>query len=133
MRLFCDNRMIRLNQDYPPGKMAIPSEIIALIDRLSEEFNQTEQAATEALNLVRRNLSFFPNNVILTQYFAYLNAVFFSVETYRSQVQATVEIISPNDVPFAVIQEAGEDLGMLLGRVLETKIAVRGILERLEG
>ena len=113
--------------------MPIPSEIIALIERLNQEFNQTEQEATDALNIVRRNLYFFPNNVIMTQYFAYLNTVLFSVETYKRQVQAIVEIISPTDVPAEVIQEAGEDLGDLLGRAIESKMAVRRIISRLEG
>ncbi|MCL1470996.1 hypothetical protein LAY57_09960 [Argonema antarcticum A004/B2] len=113
--------------------MPIPSEIIALIERLNQEFNQTEQEATDALNIVRRNLSFFPNNVIMTQYFAYLNTILFSVETYKRQVQAMVEIISPTDVPAEVIQEAGEDLGNLLGRAIESKMAVRRIISRLEG
>ncbi len=112
--------------------MPLPSEIIALVDRLNQEINQTEQETADGLNLVRRNLTFFPNNVILTQYFAYLNAVLFSVETYYRQVQATIEIISLSDVSVEVIQEAGEDLGNLLGRVLETKIAVRQIINRLE-
>lgn len=113
--------------------MSIPSEIIAIIERLNQEFNQTEREITDALNIVRRNLSFFPNNVIMTQYFAYLNTVLFSVETYKRQVQAIVEIISATDVPTEVIQEAGEDLGNLLGRVIESKIAVRRIISRLEG
>jgi len=113
--------------------MSIPSEIIAIIERLNQEFNQTEREITDALNIVRRNLSFFPNNVIMTQYFAYLNTVLFSVESYKRQVQAIVEIISATDVPTEVIQEAGEDLGNLLGRVIESKIAVRRIISRLEG
>ncbi len=112
--------------------MPIPSEIAALVDRLNQEFERIEQDGTECLNLVRRNLALFPNQVILTQYFAYINTVLFSVETYRRQVQATVETLSPNDVPPEVITEAGEDLGTLLGRVLETKIALRRIITRLE-
>lgn len=112
--------------------MPILSEVIALIDRLNQEFNQTEQEATEGLNIVRRNLALFPNNVILNQYFAYLNAVLFCGETYKRQVQNIVETISVNDVTVEVIQEVGEDLETILGRVLETKIAIKRIITRLE-
>lgn len=50
------------------------------------------------------------------------------------RIQITVDSISPPYVPGEVIQEAGEDLGELLGRVLETRILVNravGILEDL--
>jgi hypothetical protein len=47
--------------------MSIPSELIAVIQRLNREFNEIEQETTDALNLVRRNLSFFPNNAIMVQ------------------------------------------------------------------
>ncbi len=112
--------------------MPIPAEIANLIKRLLEEFDLIEQDTTQGLTIVNRNLAFFPNNIILTQYFAYLNTVLLAVDTYRRQVQGIIEIISPRDVPQEVIQEAGEDLGLLLGRVLETKIAIRQIVNRLQ-
>lgn len=43
-----------------------------------------------------------------------------------------VERISATDVTDEEIQEAGEDLGTLLGRVLETKMFGRRILYTLE-
>jgi hypothetical protein len=112
--------------------MTIPSVIVLLIERLNQEFEQIEQDLFKGLALVRHNLSFFPNNIILTQYFAYLNAVTLAIETYRRQLQAINEILSPQDIPDEVLQEAGEDLGLLLGRVLETRIAVGQIINRLE-
>lgn len=112
--------------------LAMPPEITALIDRLNQELDRTEQDATEGLNLVRQVLSFFPDNAILLQFFAYLNTVLLFVETYKRQVQTTVETISPTDVPTKVIQEAGEDLATLLGRALETKIELGRIITRLE-
>ncbi|WP_199315324.1 MULTISPECIES: hypothetical protein [Oscillatoriales] len=56
----------------------------------------------------------------------------FFVETSRRQIEATIETISPLEVPNAVIQEAAEDLGNLLGRVLEVKIKVERLITRLE-
>lgn len=112
--------------------MTIPPEISALIDRLNQELDQTEQEATEGLNLARAALSRFPNHALLIQFFAYFNSVLLFVETFRRQTQNTVEHISAADVTDVEISEAGEDLGAILGRVLETKIAVGGIINRLE-
>ena len=39
--------------------------------------------------------------------------------------------ISDSEVTDLEIQEAGEDLGILLGQVIEAKISVRIIVERL--
>ena len=110
--------------------MALPSEITALTDHLNQELDQTEQKAIEGLNIVRPALSRFPDNAILIQFFAYLNNVVLFVETYKRQSQNTIERISANDVTAAEIQEAGEDLGTILGRVLETKIGIRRIITR---
>ena len=54
--------------------MPIPPDIQALINRLNQEINETEQEAIKGLNLVRPILSLFPDNAILVQYFAYINA-----------------------------------------------------------
>lgn len=112
--------------------MAIPSEINTLINQLSQELNQIEQEATEGLNLTRSVLSRFPDNDLLIQFFAYLNDVLLFVDIARGQIQATIETISPDEVPAEIIQEAGEDLGTPLGRVLEAKISVRRIVLRLQ-
>lgn len=113
--------------------MSITPEIQVLVDRLNQEINQTEQAATEGLNLVRPLLSRFPENDRLNQFFAYFSSVLFFVETSKiRRIQAIVERISGADVTEAEIQEAGEDLSTLLGRVLEAKIGVRRIITRLE-
>ena len=56
----------------------------------------------------------------------------FFVETSRTQIENTVVTISQSGVPDSVIQEAGEDLGNLLGRVLEFKMKVERLISRLE-
>lgn len=68
----------------------------------------------------------------MTQYFAYFNTALIFVETSRGQIQIAVETLSPTDVPDKVIQNAGQDLGTLLGRVLEVKLRVRRLIDRLE-
>lgn len=112
--------------------MPVPSEILALIDQLNQELDQTLQQATEGLNLVRPALSRFPDNIILTQFFAYLNNVLFFVENYRVRVQGTVTSLSVADVTTEEIRETGEELATMLGVVLETKMRVGRIIARLE-
>ena len=112
--------------------MPIPPEIAELIKRLNRELDETQQKVTEGLNLVRPILSQFPDNFILIQFFAYLNDVLLFVEITRRRIQSNVELISPRDVGIREIQEVGEDLGNLLGRVLESKMQVEGIIARLE-
>lgn len=112
--------------------MPIPLEILALVDRLNQELEQTEQDATEGLNLARQRLSRFPDNFMLTQFFASLSNILLFVEIYRGRIQSIVDRISPEDVPTEIIQEAGEDLGIILGRVLEVKINANRLKTRLE-
>ena len=82
--------------------------------------------------MVRQILEQFPNNALLVQFFAYLSSVLLYVETYKRQVDTILEQLSANDVTLTEIQEAGEDLGAILGRVLETKIRVERIIDRWE-
>lgn len=77
--------------------MPIPADIQILINHLNQELDETEQEATEGLNLVRGVISLFPENVILIQYFAYFNTAILFVETSRRQIQTTIEIISPSN------------------------------------
>ncbi|MFB2920324.1 MULTISPECIES: hypothetical protein [Aerosakkonema] len=112
--------------------MPIPSEILALIDRLNQELEQTERDATEGLSLARQRLSRFPDNIVLTQFFAALSNILLFVEIYRGRIQSIVDRISPENVPNEIIQEAGEDLGIILGRVLEVKINANRLKTRLE-
>ncbi len=112
--------------------MPIPSEIRELADRLNQELEQTERDTTEGLNLVRQRLSIFPDNDILIQFFGSLSNILFAVEIYRGRIQRIVERLSPADVPPEVIREAGEDLGLILGRVLEVKINANRLKSRLE-
>lgn len=112
--------------------MPIPSEIAALVDQLNQELNQTEQEATEGVNLVRPLLSRFPDNIRLVQFFTFFNNALLFVEISRIRIQAIIERISAPDVTAEEIQEAGEDLGTLLGRVLEAKMGGKRIIIILE-
>ena len=112
--------------------MPIPSEIQALIDRLNRELDEIERDAITGLNLVRQRLSLFPENEILMQFFAALSNILFFGEINRGRISNLVEQISPNDIPVQVLQDAGEDLGLILGRVLEVKMNANQLKTRLE-
>ena len=66
--------------------MPILPEIQTVIDRLNRELNEIERESTEGLNLTRELLSRFPDNAILTQFFASFSSLLFFVETYRRRV-----------------------------------------------
>ena len=53
------------------------------------------------------------------------------IENSRRRIQNIMERMLTDEITAEEIQEAGEDLGALLGQVLETKIEVRQILTRL--
>lgn len=50
----------------------------------------------------------------------------------QQEIVTIVDRISPDDVQAEVVQDAGEELGDLLGRVLEAKIGMERIIARLE-
>jgi hypothetical protein len=114
--------------------MTIPSEILAIITTLNQELHQIEEEATRGLQIIRRLLPLFSDNIVLIQLLATLNNSLLFRDNASRRIQITVDSISPPHVKSEVIQEAGEDLGELLGRVIETKILVSravGILEDL--
>lgn len=113
--------------------MPIPEPIQTLIDRLSQKLDEIENEVAQGMELLRTLMSGFSENVILVQYFAYLNAILFFLTTARRQIQTAIDIISPDDVPPEIVREAGEDLGNLLGRVIEEQMRVRQILDFLKG
>ncbi len=69
---------------------------------------------------------------MMVGFFAYLNNALFFVEIYKRRIQAIFELLSADNVPEEVVQDAGEELGELLGRALESKIGLGRIIDRLE-
>ncbi|ACK70614.1 hypothetical protein PCC7424_2192 [Gloeothece citriformis PCC 7424] len=112
--------------------MPIPSDITELIDRLNQELSQIEQDAGEGVSLIRLLLSQFPDNVRLIQFFSVLNNILLFAEISRRRIQMTIDRLSKSDVTLEEIQFSGEDLGTLLGQVIEVKIKVRRVMETLE-
>ncbi len=77
-------------------------------------------------------ISRFADNLLLIQFFADLNTVLLFIENSRGRIQTIAERISTNDVTGVEVQEAGEDLGTLLGQALEAKMETKRIITRLQ-
>ena len=69
---------------------------------------------------------------MLMRHFAYFNNVVLFVDIARNKVRSIVENFSTEDLQEEAIQEIGEDLGELLGRVIEAKIGIENIIKTLE-
>jgi hypothetical protein len=112
--------------------MSVPPEIDSLIERLNQELGQSEQLAINGINLVKLILSRFPDNARMIELFAVLTNVLLFVEITKRRIQFTVDTISSPNLSLEVIQEAGEDLSEMLGRVLENKMLTSKTVAILE-
>lgn len=54
---------------------------------LDDRYKQSPHLPTEGLNILKRVISSFPENVILVHYLAYLNALLLFVGSYRRQIE----------------------------------------------
>jgi len=112
--------------------MTIPPKIQVLVDRLSQELGNIELQAIDGLNLVRPLLAKFNDNIVLTQFFASFSNAYLFVEISKRRVQVTVNRFSYTNLPAETLLEIGEDLSTELGKVLEVKIQVERLLNRLQ-
>lgn len=111
--------------------MSIPSSIQNIIPQLNQELNTIEQQATEGTRRVQDLLSSFPDNLILIQFFATFSNTLLFVEIAKRRIQITINRLLVNDLTEDEITEIGEDLSAELGAVLEAKIRIEKILNRL--
>ena len=112
--------------------MTIPPEILSIITKIDRELNQIEKGANRGLEIIRGLLSVFSDNLVLIQLLSTLNNSLLFRDNAKRRIQLAVDSISPPHVKSELIQEAGEDLGELLGRVLETKMLVSRAVRILE-
>ncbi len=94
--------------------------------------NQIEREATEGITLARAILSRFPDNFALIQLFATLNNHLMFVQISRRRIEYHGVILVTGTATKQQIQDAGEDLSELLGRVLDAKIVVNRIKTGLQ-
>ena len=112
--------------------MTFPSNINALIKRLNYEIDNLEHELSQSISLIRSRINLFPENIILIQLFATLNNYILFAENTKRRISEIEQFLSNEDLSDDELQEAGEDLSEQLGRVLEAKIIVNNIKERLE-
>jgi len=113
--------------------MSESSEITSLVERLQQELRLIDREANAGINLAREFLDCFPENARFIQIFAVFNSAILFAETQRRRIQSIVENLSAiNTVTKEEFQEAGEDLSAELGRILETKMRVSNLKNRLE-
>ncbi len=115
--------------------MTIPPEILGLVEQLTQELDCIEQQANEGLVLARQLLERFPNNARLIGLSANVGNGLFFVDSFRNRIESIIGRISGINVSIDAIEEAGEELSEIWGRILECKIIVSrsvNILEALQ-
>lgn len=112
--------------------MIIPPKIKALVDRLNQELDSVELQTIDGLNLVRPLLDTFNDNIVLTQFFASFSNAYLFVEISKRRIQVTVNRLTQSNLPNETLLEIGEDLSSELGKVLEVKIQIERLLNRLQ-
>ena len=112
--------------------MTFPSNINALIERLNHELENLERELSQSIELIRSRINLFPENLILIQLFAIFNNYISFAENTRRRISEIERYLGKEDLSDDELQEAGEDLSEQLGRVLEVKIIINNIKERLE-
>jgi len=108
--------------------MTIPDDLNNLIERLNQELSTIEQVSIEGIDLLRTALRSYPDNIALTELFAFLSANLFYAQRTKAAIGERLSY-SPNSED---IQEIGEDFAMELGRAIETKIKIIYITESLK-
>ncbi|GFE67869.1 restriction endonuclease subunit S [Chroococcus sp. FPU101] len=112
--------------------MTVPESIRILIQRLDLELDESEQAANRGLELLQSVISVFSKNAIMIRYYAYFNNVLFFVNLSRNKIETIKESLLSENLTTQLIQETGEDLSLMLGQLLETKIELNRILQILD-
>ncbi len=115
--------------------MTIPPEILSFVEQLIQEIDRIEQQANEGLAIANQLLERFPDNARLIGLSAKVGNGLFFVDSFRNRIESIIQKISGNNVSIQAIQEAGEELSEIWGRILECKITVSksvGILEDLQ-
>jgi hypothetical protein len=107
-------------------------EIQNLLTQIGQQLEQIELEATEGITIATSLLEYFPNNLRLIQLFANLNNSLLFRDNIIRRVQLISQSISSPNVSTKTIEEAGEDLSELLGRVIETKILVSSVVKILK-
>jgi hypothetical protein len=113
-------------------KMTIPPEIFRLVEQLTDELDRIEQQANRGLVLASQLLERFPDNVRLIGLSASVGNVLFFVSSFRNRIERIIGGISGANVSIQAMQEAGEELSEMWGRVQECKMMLSRSVSVLE-
>lgn len=112
--------------------MTIPPEISRLVEQLTDELDRIEQQANMGLARASQLLQRFPNNARLIGLSANVGNGLFFVDSFRSRIKRIIGEISGNGVSIEAIQQAGQDLSEMWGRIFECKMTVSRSVSILE-
>lgn len=112
--------------------MNIPPEILRLVQQLTNELDIIESRANQGLVIASQLLDRFPSNTSLINLSANLGNGLFFVKNFRTRIERIVQAISSQNEALGSIQQVGEDLSEITGRVLECKMTVDRAVSILE-
>lgn len=110
----------------------MPPEIEALINQLNRELHELEAEANQGVELTQRFLRQFPDNPFLIKCFAKFNNYLFFASSMKRQVEVIAKILRVKSISTTALQENGEYLSSILGRVYEAKNALDQLKRELE-
>jgi hypothetical protein len=112
--------------------MTVPPDILSLIEQLTQELDRIEQQANKGLAIASQLLEPFPDNARLISLSANVRNGLFFVDSFRNRIKSIIQKISGNNISIKAIQEAGEELSEIWGRILECKMSVNRSVSLLE-
>jgi hypothetical protein len=113
--------------------MALPSHFNDLVQKLDIELDELNGILTQSISIIRERINLFPENIILMQLYSSLNNYFLFAQNTQRRIQEATQYLSVNEnISEENIREFGEDLSEQLGRIIEAKIVVSTIKNRLE-
>jgi hypothetical protein len=113
--------------------MALPSNFNDLVHKIDIELDELNSVLTQSIRIVRERINLFPENIILMQLYSSLNNYALFAQNTQRRAQEAIQYLSVNEnISEEDIREFGEDLSEQLGRIIEAKIVVSTIRNRLE-
>jgi hypothetical protein len=113
--------------------MNIPPSILHLSQQINSELDFIEYRANWGLAIARQLLEQFPNNTALIGLSANLGNGLFFVHSFKTRIETMVQGFSMQPASTESVQQLGEELSEILGRVLECKMTVDRSVSILEG
>ncbi len=113
--------------------MALPSNFNDLVRQIGIEMDELNSVLTQSIRIVRERINLFPENIVLMQLYSTLNNyALFAQNTQRRTQEAMQYLAATENISEENIREFGEDLSEQLGRIIEAKIVVNSIKNRLD-